>query len=80
MCGNEYIRALKGRVDRRDEEIDSLRREVRRLRVVLEQAGVQDGFMGDANMVDLERDIDAIELSQQRIRTIMEEDDVDDED
>lgn len=32
MCGNDYIRLLKARVERRDEEIERLRREVGRLR------------------------------------------------
>ncbi|KAK7034540.1 hypothetical protein VNI00_012387 [Paramarasmius palmivorus] len=33
ICGNEYIRVLKGRVERRDEEIERLRREVKKLRL-----------------------------------------------
>ena len=32
ICGNEFIRVLKARVERRDEEIERLRREVGRLR------------------------------------------------
>ncbi|EEB93153.1 hypothetical protein MPER_08235 [Moniliophthora perniciosa FA553] len=37
ICGNEYIRVLKGRVERRDEEIERLRKEVRRLRLRLSE-------------------------------------------
>ncbi|KAJ3742638.1 hypothetical protein DFH05DRAFT_1536429 [Lentinula detonsa] len=42
VCGNEYIRVLKGRVDRRDEEVEKLRREVRRLRSKLEESGLAE--------------------------------------
>jgi hypothetical protein len=54
--GNDFIRQLKGRVERRDDEIDRLRREVLRLR----------GFSGnmaafDEEELDLERDLDANE-------------------
>nr|UBR88887.1 transcription factor bHLH4 [Ganoderma lucidum] len=60
-CGNEYIKVLKGRVDRRDEEIARLRLEVQRLRVVAgdEAAAPPDG----QEVVDLERDVDACEYS-----------------
>ena len=34
-CGNEFIKILKGRVERRDEEITKLRQEVRRLRDIV---------------------------------------------
>lgn len=54
MCGNEFIRVLRGRVERRDEEIDALREEVARLR---DMAGVT----ADELRVNLERDIDAVE-------------------
>lgn len=53
-CGNDYLRTLKGRVDRRDSEIAALRCEVLRLRA----------FAGDeANTgdVDLDHDLDAVE-------------------
>ncbi|KAG9313556.1 hypothetical protein JVU11DRAFT_5883 [Chiua virens] len=53
-CGNDYLRTLKSRVDRRDSEIATLRHEVLRLRV----------FAGDeANKgdVDLDHDLDAVE-------------------
>ncbi|KAH7919048.1 hypothetical protein BV22DRAFT_1134138 [Leucogyrophana mollusca] len=56
-CGNDYIRQLKGRVDRRDSEIECLRREVLRLRVL---AGA-DAMVPDGEDLDLERDLDAIE-------------------
>ncbi|KAF8068736.1 hypothetical protein FPV67DRAFT_1414466 [Lyophyllum atratum] len=55
MCGNEFIRVLKARVERRDEEIDRLRREVRRMRIGMP--------MGEGEEeVDLERDLDAVEV------------------
>ncbi|TBU23174.1 hypothetical protein BD311DRAFT_674501 [Dichomitus squalens] len=61
-CGNEYIKVLKSRVDRRDEEIARLREEIRRLRLVVgdEAAAPPDG----QEMIDLERDLDACEISQ----------------
>ncbi|KZT23678.1 hypothetical protein NEOLEDRAFT_1149194 [Neolentinus lepideus HHB14362 ss-1] len=55
LCGNDYIRKLKGRVERRDEEINKLREEVQRLRIVAGEAG--DG----EDDLDLERDLDAQE-------------------
>lgn len=60
MCGNDYIRMLKARVERRNEEIEMLRREVRKLRLVCGHNGMGMG-MGGAEDVDLERDLDAIE-------------------
>jgi len=56
ICGNEFIRILKARVERRDEEIAKLRREVRLLR-----EGKDLGNLDEA--VDLEKDLDAIERS-----------------
>jgi hypothetical protein len=56
MCGNDYIRQLKGRVERRDEEIYRLRREIVRLRQLL-----GDEAMNAMEGVDLERDLDANE-------------------
>lgn len=56
-CGNDLIRQLKGRVERRDEEIDKLRREVMRLRVFVGNAA---GYGGEE--LDLERDLDANEV------------------
>ncbi|KAF8903906.1 hypothetical protein CPB84DRAFT_711145 [Gymnopilus junonius] len=49
ICGNEYIRILKGRVERRDEEVEKLRREVARLRV---RTGKQrnEGMMEDEDV------------------------------
>ncbi|KAF8637243.1 hypothetical protein AX17_002954 [Amanita inopinata Kibby_2008] len=46
ICGNEYIRTLKGRVERRDEEIERLRKEVRRLREMVGVVG-ERGVMND---------------------------------
>ncbi|KAJ4489899.1 hypothetical protein J3R30DRAFT_3417213 [Lentinula aciculospora] len=42
ICGNEYIRVLRGRVERRDEEVERLRREVRRLRLKLKDGGLAE--------------------------------------
>jgi len=59
-CGNDFIRTLKGRVDRRDTEIATLRREVLRLRA----------FAGDEahkSEVDLDQDLDAVEASHPRL-------------
>ena len=63
ICVNEYIRLLKARVARRDQEIESLRAEVGRLRgaVAARGAGVEE-VMGESG-VDLERDMDAVERS-----------------
>ncbi|KAF8138059.1 hypothetical protein K438DRAFT_1946967 [Mycena galopus ATCC 62051] len=72
MCGNDYIRQLVGRVERRDEEIARLRREVGYLRGVTrgEYAyGEQDGSTngggggvgGEVEECDLDRDLDAVE-------------------
>ncbi|KAJ7512723.1 hypothetical protein B0H11DRAFT_5313 [Mycena galericulata] len=59
MCGNDFIRQLIGRVERRDEEIGRLRREVAHLR------GVSRGEFAPGQRleeeVDLERDLDAVE-------------------
>jgi hypothetical protein len=64
MCGNEFIRQLKARVERRDEEIAMLRREVRRLRVqhrALGGLGEEDEDGDGEGELDLERDLDAVE-------------------
>ncbi|EIN08267.1 hypothetical protein PUNSTDRAFT_143906 [Punctularia strigosozonata HHB-11173 SS5] len=61
-CGNEYIKTLKGRVDRRDEEIERLRKEVRKLR--LKAAGSGEAPIAEEDeeeVVDLEKDVDAVE-------------------
>ncbi|KAJ7634846.1 hypothetical protein FB45DRAFT_790253 [Roridomyces roridus] len=59
MCGNDFIRQLIGRVERRDDEIALLRREVAHLR------GVSRGEFLPGTQVDeeadLERDLDAVE-------------------
>lgn len=54
-CGNDYIRVLKGRVERRDVEIERLRGEVRRLRLIL-----PDG-VDETSHFDLDLDLDAHE-------------------
>lgn len=60
-CGNEFIKVLKSRADRRDEEITRLRQEVRRLReLVGEEATAPPDGQG---MIDLERDLDECEMS-----------------
>lgn len=61
-CGNDFIRQLKGRVERRDEEIDKLRREIIRLRMV-------SGYVAEhgEDPVDLGRDIDAVEANQRAL-------------
>ncbi|KAJ7267008.1 hypothetical protein B0H12DRAFT_1010546 [Mycena haematopus] len=59
MCGNDYIRQLVGRVERRDEEISRLRREVGYLR----GGGGMGGMNGSSEVeeCDLDRDLDAVE-------------------
>ncbi|KAF7325745.1 BHLH domain-containing protein [Mycena kentingensis (nom. inval.)] len=81
MCGNDYIRQLHGRVQRRDDEIGKLRREVARLRGIVN--GDPVGLLADDEVeepVDLEKDLDAVELGHMlgRIATIMDEDEEDD--
>jgi len=62
ICGNEYIRLLKARVDRRDDEIAKLRKEIKRLRIVEEQNGwVGSAAADDGEELDLEKDLDVIE-------------------
>lgn len=73
LCGNDYIRKLKGRVERRDEEIARLREEVRRLRVV-----VGDADEGGEEL-DLERDLDAAEPSALRMSSVGDGDEADEE-
>ncbi|KAF8327304.1 hypothetical protein F5887DRAFT_1191223, partial [Amanita rubescens] len=57
ICGNEFIKTLKGRVERRDDEIARLRQEVKKLRELLslvsnqcilemESSGKGDGSTG----------------------------------
>jgi hypothetical protein len=53
-CGNDYIRQLKGRVDRRDTEISNLRAEILRLRIKAHEHGVEE----DLDDYDLEKDLD----------------------
>ncbi|KIP04746.1 hypothetical protein PHLGIDRAFT_14993 [Phlebiopsis gigantea 11061_1 CR5-6] len=56
-CGNDYLRRLKGRVERRDTEIERLRREIARLRIAAGAGVVPEG----EEAVDLEEDLDAVE-------------------
>lgn len=59
-CGNEFIKALSGRVTRRDDEIVRLRQEVGRLREVVGPAALAS-LTEDMEELDLEKDLDAIE-------------------
>ena len=75
-CGNDYIRRLKDRVDRRDNEIYNLRREVLRLRVL-----VGDEALIGAEHIDLEMDLDAVEAMGRPLgQSMANEDDGDDGD
>ncbi len=65
LCGNEYIKMLKARLDRRDEEIERLRREIKRLRQK-EFDGEGSEINGDHSNdceeeIDLDKDLDAVE-------------------
>ncbi|KAI9509259.1 hypothetical protein F5148DRAFT_978565 [Russula earlei] len=61
-CGNDYIRLLKDKIARRDNEIALLRSEVLRLRGFMSEDVWQEGAEG----IDLERDIDFGELGPWR--------------
>ncbi|KAH7886849.1 hypothetical protein F5I97DRAFT_2059395 [Phlebopus sp. FC_14] len=74
-CGNDYIRQLKGRVDRRDAEISKLRQEVLRLRTL---AG--DDAQKDGEFIDLEFDLDAVEIGNASLGQSMADEDGDDGD
>ena len=56
-CGNDYIRLLNGKIERRNVELASLRREVERLRGLVSE----DVWKGGAE-IDLNRDLDAGEV------------------
>lgn len=56
--GNDYIRVLKGRVERRDVEIEKLRTEIQRLCLL-----VPEGVDGGTCNLDLDFDLDAHEGS-----------------
>jgi hypothetical protein len=76
-CGNDFIRTLKGRIERRDSEIENLRREVLRLRAIA-------GDAAGGEHIDLEQDLDAIEaystFRQSSLGAVAEGDDADDAD
>ena len=62
-CGNEFLRVLKKRVERRDEEIEKLRKEIGRLRLANAGKDAEGAMAGgeDVEELDLEKDLDAIE-------------------
>lgn len=72
-CGNDFIRTLKGRVERRDGEIENLRKEILRLRIITGDAGEN---------IDLEKDLDAVEayltFRQTSLGAVAEGEDADD--
>lgn len=73
-CGNDFIRTLKGRVERRDGEIENLRREVLRLRSII-------GDSAGGENIDFEKDLDAVEAyltRQTSLGAVAEGDDGDD--
>lgn len=59
-CGNEFIRDLVGRVERRDVEIERLRAECRRLRGVVGVMGSGAPYaeFGGEEIVDLDKDLE----------------------
>jgi Helix-loop-helix DNA-binding domain len=57
-CGNDYIRQLNGRIERRDREIEKLRSEILRLRNYLAGDRI---LMECGEEIDLEEDLDAEE-------------------
>lgn len=96
MCSNEYIRRLNGRIARRDEEIDRLRAELRRLRFTSGPAGGgmalgDRGLFGGQDVgkeagvpeLELDRDLDVGEEAMTYgygQRSLMDEDEEDGED
>jgi len=64
-CGNDYIRMLKEKITRRDDEILLLRSEVQRLRDLMSEDMWREGAEG----IDLERDVDFGELGPWRRST-----------
>ena len=59
-CGNDFIRQLKGRVERRDLEIEKLRSEIIRLRGLVGDNTLMNG----CEEIDTEKDLDAEEESR----------------
>ncbi|KAG1716836.1 hypothetical protein ID866_358 [Astraeus odoratus] len=75
-CGNDYIRRLKERVERRDREIMDLRKEVLRLRALTGDEAHHGG-----EHIDLEKDLDAVEAGNKPLgQSSIGEDDGDDVD
>ncbi|KAI0064406.1 hypothetical protein BV25DRAFT_1882485 [Artomyces pyxidatus] len=61
-CGNDYIRLLKGKIERRDSEMSTLRREIVRLRSLIGEDVWREG----AEDIDLDRDMDLGEVGPWR--------------
>jgi len=83
--GNEYIRELKWKMDRRDEEVGRLRDEVGRLRRLFDKMGVRDEEEEGMEPIDLARDLDEgwEEVRRARraaVRAAMGDDEYDDDD
>ncbi|THH17561.1 hypothetical protein EW146_g3288 [Bondarzewia mesenterica] len=57
-CGNDYIRLLKGQIERRNVEMATLRTEVERLRGLIPE----DVWGVGAELIDLEKDLDIGEI------------------
>lgn len=74
-CGNDFIRVLKGRVDRRDNEIEKLRGEIRRLRVSVPEDEREPPVEEGEEPLDLDKDMDACEFGVGALlsRTVREE-------
>jgi hypothetical protein len=60
-CGNDYIRQLKGRVERRDEYIQILKEEIAALRAFIGMDAVTTEV--GLTPVDLDLDLDAVEAA-----------------
>ncbi|KAK0203816.1 hypothetical protein DFS33DRAFT_1488079 [Desarmillaria ectypa] len=71
MCGIDFIRQLRARVERRNEEITRLRQEVGRLRnVVVDTNGGHGYFEENVDPVDLELDLDETEVMSSHFASI----------
>ncbi|KAH7098370.1 hypothetical protein BKA62DRAFT_713390 [Auriculariales sp. MPI-PUGE-AT-0066] len=81
--GNEFIRELNWKMDRRDEEIDRLRGEVERLRTMMQEMGIQDTVPPEEQL-DLTRDVDSgweevRKVRKAALRAAMGDDEFDDD-